>query len=319
MSRIPQMTSIRLRDFEPDRLLEVVRGARFEHYILAHTKCSANLRRWTCGDFSVDIGRYNFPVRAVGLFPSTKLCIGYMRSANETTWVNGFQVTPRTLEYYPKGSELSYRATPGGEWVAIEFEETSLQRVARTLLGCEMDLPWKHITSFFLCGEARTALDQMIRMLCQHPASGEAMIQPILRVIVEILSDFQGGGSRRTQPDASRRQITLKRADDFLRSNLSSPFSLSNIAHAAGTTPRTLQREFLQALGLTPMQWARCLALHQVRNLLAQPERQKFTVEAIALQCGFRHMGRFAGYYHELFGESPRRTRLKSHPPDTQD
>lgn len=318
MSRIPHTTSLHLQDFEPDQLLGVVRDARFEHYILAHTKCSARFRRWTCGDFSVDIGHYNFPVRAVGLFPSTKLCIGYMRSFNEMTWVNGFQVTPKTLEYYPKGSELNYRATSGGEWVAIEFEEATLQRVARTRLGCEMDLPWKHITSFFLCGEARAALDRMIRLLWRHPASGEAMIQPILGVIVETLRDFQqGGSSSRTRSDWSRRQTMLKRADDFLRSNPGSPFDLSNLALAAGTTPRTLQREFSQAFGLTPLKWARCLALHQMRNLLTQPERRKFTVEAIAFQCGFRHMGRFAGYYQELFGESPCRTRRKLQPPNS--
>lgn len=319
MPRIPHTTSLHLRDFDPEHLLEAVRGARFEHYILAHTKCHVHLRRWTCGDFSVDIGRYNFPVRAVGLFPSTKLCIGYMRSANESTWVNGFQVTPHTLEYYPKGSELNYRATPGGEWVAIEFEEASLQHVARSRLGCEIDLPWKHITSFFLGSEVRTTLDRMIRMLWRHPASGEAMIEPILEVIVETFGDFQRGDSSRTSSDWSRRQLVLDRAEDFLRFNLGSPFSLSNLALAAGTTPRTLQREFLQAFGLTPMQWSRCLALHRMRNLLAQPEWRKFTVETIALQCGFRHMGRFAGYYRDLFGESPSRTRRKSHPPDPRD
>ncbi|MFV0415512.1 MAG: helix-turn-helix domain-containing protein [Chthoniobacterales bacterium] len=173
-------------------------------------------------------------------------------------------------------------------------------------------MPWKHITSFLLSDEERFELDRMVRMLWAHPATGILMIQPILITIVQMLRSFQRDNSSRTRADWQRRQTILKRADTFLQSNFSEPFNLSNLTLASGTTTRTLQREFLLAFGMSPGQWTRCFALHRVRNLLLRPENKKFTVEAIASQCGFRHMGRFSGYYQELFGELPASTLRKS-------
>jgi AraC family ethanolamine operon transcriptional activator len=35
------------------------------------------------------------------------------------------------------------------------------------------------------------------------------------------------------------------------------------------------------------------------------------TISDIALQHGFQNLGRFAGYYHQLFGEYPSETRRR--------
>jgi hypothetical protein len=82
--------SLHLDGFDPDQLAEIVRGGRFEHYILARSKCSVRHQRWACGNFSVDVGYYSFPVRACGAFAADQVCVGYMRALTEPTWVNGF-------------------------------------------------------------------------------------------------------------------------------------------------------------------------------------------------------------------------------------
>ena len=144
--------SVELNGFSPERLLEVVRGARLEHYILTRSKCDARLDRWSMENFTVDIGRYSFPVRVVGTFSAKRLCVGYMRDLSDRTWVNGFKADKDTMEFYPTGAELNYRAAPNGEWVAIEFDEQSLQSAARARLGHEVTLPWKHVMSFYVPG-----------------------------------------------------------------------------------------------------------------------------------------------------------------------
>jgi transcriptional regulator GlxA family with amidase domain len=35
------------------------------------------------------------------------------------------------------------------------------------------------------------------------------------------------------------------------------------------------------------------------------------TISEIAMQYGFQNLGRFAGYYHQLFGEYPSDTRRR--------
>lgn len=99
----------------------------------------------------------------------------------------------------------------------------------------------------------------MVRMLWTHPSTGVEMIDPILGIIIKILFNFQSGNFSLTRADWHRRQTMLKRADTFLPSNLSEPFSLTALAAAAGATPRSVQREFSQAFGLPPGRWVQPL------------------------------------------------------------
>jgi AraC-like DNA-binding protein len=260
------------------------------------------------GDFSVDTGRYSFPVRVVGSFSPKKLCIGYMRHLTSSTLVNGLTADDHTVEFYPEGTELNYRAAPHGQWVAIEFNEQALQSAARARLGREVNMPWKHVMSFRVADTIRNSLDRMINHLWRHPISGTLMVQPILGAIAEMFDGLQRQTPSVTHQKSLRARAVLRRADEYLRANLANHFDLRALADAAGTTERTLQRTFANAYGVTPHQWARCLALHRVRERLRAATWHLFTVEGIAHECGFRHTGRFAEYYRNLFGEFPSAT-----------
>jgi AraC family transcriptional regulator, ethanolamine operon transcriptional activator len=309
MTKPPFIThSVHLKAFTPEQLLEAVRGAHLDHFILDRTRCDARLERWTSEDFTVDTGRYSFPVRVVGAFPKTRLCVGYMRALTECTWVNGFLADDSTMEFYPAGAELNYRAAPNGEWVAIEFEEAALQNAARKRLGHGVEVPWKHVMSFQVAHEQRAELDRMVRRLWRHPISGALMIGPILGAIAEMLFSLQRNGTAVLRQRRLHQQNVLRLADQYLQTHLASPFKLNTLASATGTTPRTLQRMFANAYGITPHEWARCRALHHVRERLEATDGRKFTVEGIAKECGFQHMGRFAEYYRGLFGELPSAT-----------
>ncbi|HXK23439.1 MAG TPA: helix-turn-helix domain-containing protein [Myxococcota bacterium] len=77
---------------------------------------------------------------------------------------------------------------------------------------------------------------------------------------------------------------------------------------ASGSRPRRLAADAAHRRRRAPQQWACCLALHEARRRLLISGRRDAAVEAIARDCGFRHMGRFAGYYGALFGELPSAT-----------
>lgn len=297
--------SVHLQRFHPEQLLEAVRGARFEHYILSPARCDAQLHRWSLGNFSVDAGRYSFPVRIVGAFPKNRLCVGYMRAQSAPTWVNGLLVDETTMEFYPDGCELNYCAAPHGAWVVIEFEESALQSAAQERLGHEVELPWKDAISFRAPRTDRAALDRMVHRLWQHPITGARMIAPILGIIAELLHTQQHPASAVPMRKPEHQQMILRRADEHLHDHLASPFQIEDLAAASGTTARTLQRVFHSAYGVTPQEWARCLALHRARQRLQSPAAHTLTIEGIARECGFRHMGRFSRYYRELFGEYP--------------
>lgn len=300
---VSTIRSLRLQEFEPDQLLDAVRGARFEHYVLGGSTRIVQLDHWSCGDVSVDVGRYSFPLRAVGPFPANRLCLGYMRSLGRSR-VNGFAASRQTIELYPCGAELDYYADTASEWVAIEFSEEALQDAAHRHLGQELDIPWGQTVSFDTITAERALLDRLVNRLWPRPADGTAMIRAILGSIAGLLADVRDR-TRRTPPGWKKRQARIRRAEAYLRANLDQPVDLASLAAAVGAAPRTLQKEFVAAYGISPLHWRRCLALHHARHLLRAPDGRTFTIEAIARRCGFRHMGRFAGYFRDLFGEHP--------------
>jgi AraC-like DNA-binding protein len=109
-------------------------------------------------------------------------------------------------------------------------------------------------------------------------------------------------------PIASR---DVRRAEAFIRSNVSRNIRLQDIARAAGVSVRTLQSSFKRDRHVTPMQYLRNLRLDAARaRLLAGT-----AVSEAALDTGFSHQGRFAHYYRRRFGHSPSSTRGGGLPP----
>jgi transcriptional regulator GlxA family with amidase domain len=92
---------------------------------------------------------------------------------------------------------------------------------------------------------------------------------------------------------------------------------VSDIAHAAGVSTRTLYRAFARHRGAPPISHLRRSRLEQVRCRLESAQAGD-TVSAIALDFGFSHLGRFASSYRRVFGETPsetlRRARLALDP-----
>ncbi|KGM48914.1 AraC family transcriptional regulator [Pseudooceanicola atlanticus] len=98
----------------------------------------------------------------------------------------------------------------------------------------------------------------------------------------------------------------VSRAEEFMVANLGEPLTVPIMAEALGVSVRQLQDAFRQSVKQSP--WER-LTAHRLdkarRNLLAGGGD---TVTAIAFDCGFSHLGRFAQTYRATFGEAPSAT-----------
>ncbi|MGA7414471.1 MAG: helix-turn-helix domain-containing protein [Bryobacteraceae bacterium] len=103
-----------------------------------------------------------------------------------------------------------------------------------------------------------------------------------------------------------RTAAMLRRID--VRKSLLDASSVADLCQACEVPRRTLNRAFLNALGMGPATYLRRIRLNDVRRALQQHTNSSTTVTDIALGLGFWHLGRFAGQYNELFGESPHET-----------
>jgi AraC-like DNA-binding protein len=103
----------------------------------------------------------------------------------------------------------------------------------------------------------------------------------------------------------SQRQQALV---EFVAAHAGEDLTVGDIAHALGIHVRTLQEHCRRVLGVSPMDYLRDARLDNVRRELIIESPATTTVAAVARRCGFRHVGRFSGYYAGRFGEQPSET-----------
>jgi transcriptional regulator GlxA family with amidase domain len=109
-----------------------------------------------------------------------------------------------------------------------------------------------------------------------------------------------------TQHDRNDHQpVLLRRAIEFLESNVIEDIGLVDIAEAVCVTPRALQYMFRRHLDTTPMQYLRRVRLNHAHTDLLVNDRRCDTVAAISARWGFMHTGRFAVFYRQTYGQSP--------------
>jgi AraC-like DNA-binding protein len=86
--------------------------------------------------------------------------------------------------------------------------------------------------------------------------------------------------------------------------------SIAELCLASHVSERRLRAAFVEEFDQPPTRYFRAWALNEARRRLRGTTRRERTVAAVASDLGFHHLGRFAGSYHEIFGESPSATLL---------
>ncbi|MBR1273895.1 helix-turn-helix domain-containing protein [Bradyrhizobium sp. AUGA SZCCT0283] len=99
----------------------------------------------------------------------------------------------------------------------------------------------------------------------------------------------------------------VRRALDAMHSNVGHNWRLTELAAIAGTSGRTLQRQFLAFVGRTPRAVLRDIGLECARRELLQGA-PGVRIMDVALRCGFPHFGRFSIAYRRRYGETPSQT-----------
>lgn len=96
----------------------------------------------------------------------------------------------------------------------------------------------------------------------------------------------------------------VRRAEAYLDAHAHQPITMTELAAETGMSARALQAGFKARRGITPMAFLRerRLELARKRLMLSVPDT---SVTDVALECGFRHLGRFSREYFKRFGESP--------------
>jgi AraC-like DNA-binding protein len=119
-----------------------------------------------------------------------------------------------------------------------------------------------------------------------------------------------------TGPTAGDRRdahpATLDRVIAFIDSNAHQDVTAADMAEAAHVTVRAVQLAFRRHLDMTPLQYLRRVRLDHAHHDLLAADPAAPTVTGIAHRWGFRNPSRFAAFYRQSYGVSPRHTLHRS-------
>lgn len=194
--------------------------------------------------------------------------------------------------------DAAYKAVVGHE-----FPEDKLKRVVRPSPDLMLRLTRLHGT----VGEMAKITPDVLKL----PKVSRALEQQLIHVMVRCLTE---GEFSKVTASGHRQDMIIARFKDFLEANPDAPLYLTEICAAVGASERTLRVACEEHLGMGPIRYLSLRRMHLVRRALLQAAPRTTTVTRIATDHGFWELGRFAGAYRALFGETPSATLQR--PPD---
>lgn len=103
----------------------------------------------------------------------------------------------------------------------------------------------------------------------------------------------------------------LRRVERYIEEHFDTPIQMSDLAAAAGCSISTVHHAFRRYKNATPMEYLRQVRLRRARSALLSAAEDGRSVTEVALDCGFRHLSKFAKVYAQTFGEKPSQTRTR--------
>ncbi|MFP5512818.1 MAG: helix-turn-helix transcriptional regulator [Alphaproteobacteria bacterium] len=205
-------------------------------------------------------------------------------------------------------------------WIGLTFKRERIARTFEALTGIALNghISFDHGLSM-RPPEQRT-LSAIVDMVMSDYSSGSSLLNLVSRqsdiedlIIKSILMSVPHDKSNYLNaPSSPAAPSHVKRAMDYIASNISGPICLEDLVNVSGVSERALHEAFKKFRGMSPMSFARNYRLDKIRQNLLSPATGE-TVSGIAIKWGTRHLGRFSQAYQERFGESPSMTYRRSH------
>lgn len=111
-----------------------------------------------------------------------------------------------------------------------------------------------------------------------------------------------GAASYQNEADSSHHDETVLEGQLWIQENLSGPINMTELATYLDLSPRTLNRRFKQATGLSPQVYLQGLRVNTARDLL---RNSNLSVSEIAWQVGLQDVSYFSQLFRRHNGMTP--------------
>lgn len=129
--------------------------------------------------------------------------------------------------------------------------------------------------------------------------------EAIMQIVFDNL-DFS-----KSRKDALESEINADKIRKHIEKNYKNNISINELCTNEKLSERTLRLGFKNLFGLSPKQYHKSFRLGKVHHAFLKADPTIDSVEQIAYEYGFTHMGRFARNYKSMFGNTPSYTLTK--------
>jgi AraC-like DNA-binding protein len=234
----------------------------------------------------------------------------------EPVW-DGRRLCRGDFVLHGSGERLHHVAHANLRWGLISISAKDLAGCAQTLRGvpfappetAQLLRPARNTTTELLqlharaCRLAATSPDMMA-----HREVARSVEEEVLHALVNMLTASKVDDRKVVE---LRRAHLMVRLEDTLAAQ-PQRLGLSDLCEAIGVSQTTLRICCRAVLACGPLEYARIRRLNQVRSALSKGHHKTVSVTATARSHGFSQLGRFAGAYRALFGETPSATVLRA-------
>jgi AraC-like DNA-binding protein len=256
----------------------------------------------------------NLPRIAFLRVPSDTIFVGLSIESREPPIWGGIPADGRELITVGAGQGAHTRTAGPCHWGAIWLPDPEFIHYGRALTGAAICVPpcvcnWRppgglgrQFRQLFLAAIRTT---QARSRPATDPEAAHGLEQQLIHLLVECLSARPPSSA---PVSAQRGADVMARFEGLIRNQPESDLSVPQMRVALDVSDRFLRQCCAEQLGMTPTAYLRRYRMQLANLALRQGAASPLRVADVAKRYGFRHLGRFAGTYRELYGETPYET-----------
>lgn len=306
------VTTTRVNDFEGFR--EAVHGSHVDVMQLERGRLHGSLTHVGIGNFSLSVGSFSAGIRTQRTSKEQKLIVGILlESSNRVThW--SYDMQPGDVLVIPPGIDHDGRFFGASSYAAIRLDLADIP----SIFGGETDLgdpdTWNAKNHYKANPRIGAVAIQRLRKIVSRLADPtiklpeqsadfwrRSITDAMMATVMHSLPSDNAG------PPLSAVRL-IRNVEHYLDAMGSRPVHISEICLQFGVSRRSLHRAFDEVLGMGPVTFLRYKRLCGIHSVLKASDPAQTTVAEVAMRHGFIELGRFAHYYHTLFGEHPSET-----------
>jgi AraC-like DNA-binding protein len=298
---------------DPDEYQSAIRGGDGLLTFLGAGDFRAELTTIRVGRLTLQRGRENVARLSTTSIPANTVGILGWPGYGPFPIVRGVQIRHGEWMCLGLGMQSHHRTAGPVEYVSLTLDPTDLAAAAIELTGIPVTVtagkvfraPEQLGTWLLSVTEAAARAVVTTPGIFASPMAADALEQALLRPMIMCL--IHGEEIKPGSP-FDRRAAVAKRFEEAVEANLDDSVTIPDLCRSIGVSERTLRILCQEQLGVSPIRFTMLRRLHLVRRTLIRSDPHSATVTEIATDRGFWEMGRFAGIYKSLFGESPSAT-----------